>query len=57
MTATGLRPLTARRRTVRLNLRNKPEGNYNVRLISFYRTRSGKIHRVVTHRHFSVACV
>jgi hypothetical protein len=56
MTATGFRPLKARRRRVSLNLRNKPEGNYNVRLISFYRTRSGKVHRVVTRRHFSVAC-
>jgi hypothetical protein len=52
----GFRKLKVFRRTVKLDLRNEPEGNYNVRLISRYRTRSGKVLRVVTWRHFSVAC-
>jgi len=56
MTARGFKPLKARRRIVRLNLRNKPAGNYNVRLISFYLTADKRIHRVISRRHFSVAC-
>ena len=38
LTPTGYRSLKAVRRTVALDLRNKAEGNYNVRLISRYRT-------------------
>jgi hypothetical protein len=56
LTGAGFRKLKAVRRTVKLDLRNKAEGNYNVRLISHYRTRSGKVLRDVTWRHFSVAC-
>jgi hypothetical protein len=53
---TGLRALKVNGRTVTVDLRNRPEANYNVRLISRYRTRSGKIRRVVTRRNLSVAC-
>jgi hypothetical protein len=53
---TGLRALKANGRTVTVDLRNRPEANYNVRLISRYRTKSGKIRRVVTRRNLSVAC-
>jgi hypothetical protein len=55
-TATGLRSLRAQGRTVSVDLRNRPEANYNVRLISRYRTKSGKVRRVVTRRNLSVAC-
>jgi hypothetical protein len=55
-TPNGLRPLRARGRTVTVDLRDRPEANYNVRLISRYRARSGKIRRVVTRRNLSVAC-
>ena len=53
---TGLRALKANGRTVTVDLRNRPEANYNVRLISRYRMKSGKIRRVVTRRNLSVAC-
>jgi hypothetical protein len=56
LTGAGFRKLKVVRRTVKLDLRNKPEGNYNVRLLSRYRARSGKVLRDVTWRHFSVAC-
>ena len=56
LTGAGFRKLKAVSRTVKLDLRNKAEGNYNVRLITHYRTRSGKLLRNVTWRHFSVAC-
>jgi hypothetical protein len=52
----GLRSLKVRGRTVTVDLRNRPEANYNVRLISRYRTKSGKVRRVVTRRNLSVAC-
>jgi hypothetical protein len=55
-TPNGFRPLPVRGRTVTLNLTGRGEGNYNVRLISRYRTRSGKVRRVVTRRNLSVAC-
>jgi hypothetical protein len=55
-TPNGLRSLKANGRTVTVDLRNRPEANYNVRLISRYRTKSGKIRRVVTRRNLSVAC-
>jgi hypothetical protein len=55
-TATGLRSLRARGRTVTVDLRSKPEANYNVRLISRYRTKHGHVRRVVTRRNLSVAC-
>jgi len=43
-------------RVVTLDLTGKPEGNYNVRLISRYRTAGGKVRRVVSTRNLSVAC-
>src|SRR4051794_3010546 len=55
-TPSGLRSLRARGRTVTVDLRNRPEANYNVRLISRYRMKSGKVRRVVTRRNLSVAC-
>src|SRR3954452_3758460 len=55
-TATGLRSLRAQGRTVTVDLRNRPEANYNIRLIARYRTKSGHVRRVVTRRNLSVAC-
>jgi hypothetical protein len=55
-TPNGLRALKANGRTVTVDLRNRPEANYNVRLISRYRAKSGKIRRIVTRRNLSVAC-
>jgi hypothetical protein len=55
-TPTGLRSLRSSGRTITVDLRNKPEANYNVRLISRYRTRHGHVRRVVTRRNLSVAC-
>jgi hypothetical protein len=55
-TAAGLRSLRAQGRTVTVDLRNRPEANYNVRLIARYRTKSGTVRRVVTRRNLSVAC-
>jgi hypothetical protein len=52
----GLRALKVSGRTITVDLRNRPEANYNVRLIARYRTKSGKIRRVVTRRNLSVAC-
>jgi hypothetical protein len=55
-TPTGLRALRVQGRTVTVDLRNRPEANYNVRLITRYRTKSGHVRRVVTRRNLSVAC-
>jgi hypothetical protein len=55
-TANGFRSLKVKGRTVTVDLRNRPEANYNVRLISRYRTKSGKTRRVITRRNLSVAC-
>jgi hypothetical protein len=55
-TPNGLRSLRSSGRTVTVDLRNKPEANYNVRLISRYRTKHGHVRRVVTRRNLSVAC-
>jgi hypothetical protein len=55
-TPTGLRALKTSGRTITVDLRHRPEANYNVRLIARYRTGSGKIRRVVTRRNLSVAC-
>jgi hypothetical protein len=55
-TTNGFRPLKVKGRTITVDLRNRPEANYNVRLISRYRTRGGKVRRIVTRRHLSVAC-
>ena len=48
--------MKANGRTITVDLRNRPEANYNLRLISRYRTKSGKVRRVVTRRNLSVAC-
>jgi hypothetical protein len=56
LTRAGFRSLKTSGRTVRLDLRGKPARNYNVRLISRYRTRSGRVHRITSWRHLSVAC-
>jgi hypothetical protein len=50
------RPLKTDGRTVTVDLRERREGNYNVRLIIRYRTKAGRVHRVVTRRNLSVAC-
>ena len=55
-TPTGLRALKAKGRSITVDLRNRPEANYNLRLIARYRTKSGKTRRVVTRRNLSVAC-
>ena len=55
-TPTGFRSLKTSGRVVTLDLTGKPEGNYNVRLISRYRTAGGKVRRVVSTRNLSVAC-
>lgn len=43
-------------RTITANLTGRPEGNYNVRLRSRYRTHSGKVVTVKTTRNLSVVC-
>jgi hypothetical protein len=43
-------------RTITANLTGRPEGNYNVRLTSRYRTHSGKVVIVKTTRNLSVVC-
>jgi hypothetical protein len=43
-------------RTITANLTGRPEGNYNVRLTSRYRTHSGKTVTVKTTRNLSVVC-
>jgi hypothetical protein len=53
---TGLRALKAKGRAIIVDLRNRPEANYNLRLIARYRTKGGKVRRVVTRRNLSVAC-
>jgi hypothetical protein len=43
-------------RTITANLTGQPEANYNVRLTSLYRTRSGRLVTVKTTRNLSVVC-
>jgi hypothetical protein len=43
-------------RTITANLTGRPEGNYNVRLTSRYRTHRGRIVTVKTTRNLSVVC-
>jgi hypothetical protein len=43
-------------RTITANLTGRPEGNYNVRLTSRYRTLSGKVVTIKTTRNLSVVC-
>lgn len=54
-TPAGFKSLPVSGRTITLDLRGKAAGNYNVRLISRYRTKSGKVVRIVTRRNLSVA--
>jgi hypothetical protein len=48
--------LKVKGRSIRLDLRGRSEGNYDVRIIARYRTKSGRVIRVVSHRVRSVAC-
>jgi hypothetical protein len=48
--------LQVKGRSIRLDLRGRSEGNYDVRIIARYRTKSGRVVRVVSHRVRSVAC-
>jgi hypothetical protein len=48
--------LEVKGRSIRLDLRGRSEGNYDVRIVARYRTKSGRVVRVVTHRVRSVAC-
>ena len=43
-------------RKVTADLRNRAEGNYNVRISSRYRTAGGKVRTTQTVRSLSVAC-
>jgi hypothetical protein len=44
------------RRTITVDLNGQPEGNYNVRLTSKYRTKLGNVRTVKTTRNLSVVC-
>jgi hypothetical protein len=48
--------LRVRGREITANLTGRPEGNYNVRLTSRYRTHSGRVVTVKTTRNLSVVC-
>jgi hypothetical protein len=48
--------LKVRGRSITLDLRRRAEGNYDVRIKTRYRTRSGRTVTTVTHRVRSVAC-
>jgi hypothetical protein len=48
--------LTVKGRSIRLDLRARSEGNYDVRIVTRYRTKSGRVVTSVTHRVRSVAC-
>ena len=50
------RALKVRGRSITVDLRSQPEGNYNVKITSRYRRPSGKTRTVKTTRHVSVAC-
>jgi hypothetical protein len=43
-------------RTITANLTGRPEGNYNVRLTSRYRTHSGRVVTIRTTRNLSIVC-
>jgi hypothetical protein len=43
-------------RSITLDLRERSEGNYDVRIVARYRTKSGRVVASVTHRVRSVAC-
>jgi len=48
--------LTVRGRSIRVDLRRRTEGAYDVRIVTRYRTRSGRVVSSVTHRVRSIAC-
>jgi hypothetical protein len=48
--------LKVRGRSIRLDLRGRDEGHYDVRIVARYRTKSGRVVRVVTHRVRGVFC-
>jgi hypothetical protein len=48
--------LKVKGRSIRLDLRGRDEGNYDVRIVARYRTRSGRVLRIVTHRVRGVFC-
>jgi hypothetical protein len=48
--------LKVRGRTITVDLRGRSRGNYDVRIVARYRTRSGHVVTRVTHRVRSVAC-
>jgi len=50
------RALRVRGRTITVDLRDQPVGNYNIKLSSRYRTRTGNVRKVLTVRNLSVAC-
>ena len=43
-------------RAITLDLRNRTEGNYDVRIVQRYRAKSGRVATSITHRVRSVAC-
>jgi hypothetical protein len=50
------RPLKVRGRTITVDLRERREGNYNVRITSRFRTKRGHVRTVRSTRALSVAC-
>lgn len=48
--------LTVHGRSIRVDLRHRTEGAYDVRIATRYRTRSGRVVTSVTHRVRSIAC-
>ena len=48
--------LKVKGRSIRVDLRGRDEGSYDVRIVARYRTKSGRVVRVVTHRVRSVFC-
>jgi hypothetical protein len=48
--------LKVRGRSITLDLRRRAEGNYDVRIVTRYRTHSGRTVTAVTHRVRSIAC-
>ena len=50
------RRLRVRGRSITVDLRERTEGNYNVRITSRFRTRAGHVRTVRSTRALSVAC-
>lgn len=53
---TGRKRLSVKGRTITLDLRGRPEGNYNFRITSHYLSEGGRSKIVKTERHPSVVC-